>query len=120
MDIKIIEEKFPKSWEMFLKYSGLKTAWHPFDDPKWFRQLYDFFDENGIHVEIGIDRTLEAKYAPYVCWIPFWTPDSPIEDMYKGEFKTWQDEFLYRTRPEAEKCAFMKSFEILENKNYDS
>jgi len=116
MNDQKIKEQYPLSWELFLRYSGLKTAWHPFDDPKWFRQLYDFFDENGVYVEIGIDRTMEPKYAPYVYWDCIWTSDKPIEDLYKDEYERWQDEFLYRTRSEAEECAFMKAFEIFEKK----
>lgn len=113
MDEKI-KENCPQAWELFLYKTGLKYSWHPFDDPKWFRQLYDFFDDIGIFVEIGIDRTTKPKFAPYVYWDCLWLKDEPGEN--DKEYETWQDEHLYRTRADAEESGFMMAFEILETK----
>lgn len=104
-----IKEQYPKAWDKFLDFSGLRKSWHPFDDPKWFRQyLYDFFDELEIAVEIGLDFTLEAKYCYRVLymedheWVE--TDDSGIGD--------WSD--LYLRRHQAEAAAFTDAFAVLE------
>ena len=108
MDDQKIKKNYPLSWELFLRYSGLKKAWHPFDDPKWYRQLFDFFDQNEITVEIGVDYTMEPKFcykiSEYVDgeW-------NLLTDIYKAE---WSD--LYLRRPEAEQDAFERAFEVFE------
>lgn len=109
-----IREKCPQAWDQFLEFSGLRKAWHPFDNPKWFRQLYEFFDERLIAVEIGIDITLEAKY----CYKIAYMEDGEWEILMN---QNWSD--LYYTRAEAEEVAFTKAFEILEtfiNKRLES
>jgi len=105
MDSEKIKESYPKSWELFLFYSGLRKAWHPFDDPKWYRQLFDFFDEQNVVVEIGVDLTLEAKY----CYQVYYLKDG---EWINNGLGIWSD--LYYTRQEAEESAFMKAFEIIE------
>ena len=107
MNDEKIKDQFPKAWEKFLDYSGLRNAWHPFDDPKWYRQyLYNFFDELNIPVEIGVDYTLEAKYCYRVCYL------KDEEWINSGKGQLWSD--LYYTRAKAEEDAFMVAFGILE------
>ena len=104
MDDRKIRELFPTAWQLFLLYSGLEKAWHPFDDPKWYRQLFDFFDQNEIAVEIGVDLTLEAKYCYRVSYL------KDGEWVNPGDF--WSS--LYYTREEVEVIAFTKAFGIFE------
>ena len=106
MDDSKIKENFPKGWELFLFHSGLRKAWHPFDDPKWYRQyLYDFFDEQEIAVEIGIDLTLEAKYCFKIAYL--------VDGDWKlAGIADWSD--LYLRRHEAEEAAFMEAFAVFE------
>jgi len=113
MDWKEIEEKYPLSWKEFL--NSLHGCEVPLTEVNnfsritndlFFRILYDFFDyrgiiisiiyignpkqETGFHVEIHTD--FESKYG-----------------------HRWYKHY-YKTRKEAEKIAFKKAFEILENK----
>jgi len=105
MDDQKLKEQYPLSWELFLNFSGLKKAWHPFDDPKWYRELFDFFDQNEIAVEIGVDLTLEAKY----CFRVHYFNDG---EWVKSGIGIWSD--LYYTRQKAEEEAFTSAFNILE------
>ena len=107
MDDQKIKEEYPKAWEEYLDHSGLRKSWHPFDDPKWYRQLFDFFDENEIAVEIGVDLTLEAKY----CYRTSYLKDG---EWINSGIGVWSD--LYYTRAEAEQYAFLAAFIVLERK----
>jgi hypothetical protein len=72
--------------------------------PKNIRDLYDFFDEQGIIIEIGVDWTMEPKYC-YRVIRDYWGDDRQ---------RKWSDLFYKRTQ--AEEQAFLRAFEILENK----
>ncbi len=65
--------------------------------------FYDFFDFNYICVEIGIDKTMEPKYCFEI---------STHKDF---EWDVFMSD-LYYTRIEAEEEAFIKAFELLEEK----
>ena len=109
MDSEIIKGLYPKAWDFFLDKSGLRMSWHPFDDPKWYRQyLYDFFDELVIPVEIGVDLTLEPKY----CFRTFYVDDDG--EWVNSGIGVWSD--LYYHRHEAEEAGFMSAFAILERR----
>ena len=121
MNWKQIKKDCPKAYDALNKsnyapfYDYIKKNGETEYIELWIRELYEFFDENGIYVEIQLDHTLEIKYAPFVWWDVIWDGSMPIEDLYTEEKNWWQDEFLYRTRIQAEAAAFIKSFEILEN-----
>lgn len=105
MNDKKLKDQFPHAWELFLFFSGLRTVWYPFDDPLWYRQLFEFFDIQDIAVEIGVDLTLEAKY----CYRVFYLKD---DEWINSGVGIWSD--LFYTRREAEEEAFERAFEIFE------
>lgn len=82
-------------------------------DDKYFndRDLYDFFDENGIRVTIDlfqddfdIEIYINQKEGEWE-WLLIYESDTPKEG-WKG----------FKTRTEAETAAFTKAFGILEEK----
>ena len=104
---KEIKDKYQKAFKEFSKWGNHVAVL----SRQKQRLLYDFFDENEIYIEIEIDRTLEAKFAPSVYWL-----EEEMEDLDFDCYQNWTDECLYKTRREAEEAAFIKAFEILENK----
>ena len=79
MNWEEIKEKYPKAYNKS----------QPVSNGRWFRYLYDFFDENGIYIELV-----------RVC--DFW--------YYLGCLKA------HDTRTEAEEGAFIEAFKMLERK----
>ena len=76
-----------------------------YEDSPWnWRNLYYFFDEIGLYVEIGIDKTMEAKF----CYEISWEKDF--------DWKTTGYSDLEYTRERAEETAFERAFEILEER----
>ena len=77
-----------------------------------FRDLYDFFDSQGIMVEVGVDYTRQGYGNPlYVYRINIFHSEDDISN--------WSD--LCRSRSEAEENAFALGFKILNDKlnNYE-
>ena len=124
VDFKEISEKYPKAWGKLLEwqYNGENTgSWTMGGTPNEFypypdsiRTLYDFFDSEGIRVTVDIFEGYETQWHYYI-FQP--TPEGK-DKVYKWEINPDIDikEFSYLTRPEAEEQAFLKAFEILENK----
>ena len=116
-----IKEKYPKSYERLNRYyllsarsdiNGINYP-HP-------RELYDFFDEQGIYIDVSFD---DGK-LPMMFWVDIYSTVSrhPHDDGYElrceytfGDGDRTKNEF-YKTRTEAEEKAFEKAFEILEDK----
>jgi hypothetical protein len=103
--------KCPKAWrKLFEKYKGLTydvipnapdgevvlySEHYPSDSRFELRKLFDFFDEQELNIEIGID------------W-------NNLGYIYRIGCGTWVQS--YSTRTEAEEKAFTKAFQLLEEK----
>ena len=94
MNWTLIKEKCPKA------FKKLKQD-RPFDYHQHPRDLYDFFDEQGIYIEIL--KMFDGNYT---------TPTGFY--FYIDDYT--RDEYSADTRTLAEEQAFLKSFEILEDK----
>ena len=102
-----IKEKYRKAYLLMIKQLDSKRLLDINAEPRNIRDLYDFFDEQGIL--IIIDKDWEYMYS---------------DDMERRYLKTWnyeisQEPFYgdsYETRTEAEQAAFEKAFEILERR----
>jgi len=117
MNWKEIENRYPKAnrlwmesdyshWRNFVQQSG--------DDVLKNRNLYDFFDEQGIR--IGIDITSTGFIVTFgIKW------GSHAMSLIKSTKNKWRYGFsgimyVFKTRLEAEEAAFIKASEILEEK----
>ena len=110
MNWKEIKKKYPKAYDKCARWLHDEIdicLFSPIPSTIDDRLLYDFFDDNEIHIEIGIDMTMKAKYAAMVNYIE--------TDGITWEWNDWQSECLDRTRQQAEIVAFEKAFEIFEN-----
>ena len=69
------------------------------------RALYSFFDSQGIIIDIAptFSKEVDGKTEFYIDW---WIDDIPVAESREH----------YKTRTEAEEQAFIKAFEILEEK----
>lgn len=95
MNWREIKEKYPKAVEVLRD-----TEHYDLAEP---RRLYDFFDEQGLHISINYDNRLFSNLIT--------NENSETEGDY------WVDAgYDYPTRTEAEEQAFIKAFEILEAK----
>lgn len=120
IDFLIIKEKFPKCHKELLdwmhligNYNGydydligynIKSGTYTFRD----RDLYDFFDKEGIIIEITYHNDKEFAQSYFRHFITVW-------DESKGE-KEYFSEACFEGRPSAESAAFNKGFELLEGK----
>lgn len=103
MDWKEIQEKYTKAFELMLKY---------FKFPSYTRDimrlnerlLYDFFDKNEIYINID---THMGEFNWSIEYIP--NNMAVFIDEYS-------DSMNFHTRKETEQTAFIKAFEILEDK----
>jgi len=75
------------------------------------RNLFEFFDEQNLNVIITADY---YKDGINWCWQIFWVDLSAPD--YMGGTMSYGDNNEYPTRPESEKAAFEKAFELLEIK----
>ena len=108
MNWKEIKKKYPKAWILLKEWFGYKkNITINMELSKIFmpeRKLYDFFDKQKIIIEIGIGYNFnENKYI-----LNEWSYDIIDCDI--------ENEGQYNSRLEAEEVAFLKAFEILENK----
>jgi len=122
MNWKEIKENYPKAWnkvitdkdEFGLVYTYLHNRfelkmdeYECYDDFN-IRELYDFFDKNGIYIEICLDGDWNGlKLNGYFLWVIHTKEISYIESSRDKSFSN---------RESAEDSAFTKAFEILENK----
>jgi hypothetical protein len=94
-------KKYPKAYDAWVTYNQAKYGTAPSKDAYWLLMvgsLYDFFDRKGIYIIVNrspADREF------------FWSIDIDV-DYYDGDYTA--------TRTEAEEQAFIKAFEILEDK----
>ena len=109
MNFKEIFEQYPKAWEklkffagynIFVKEEKLLYWVEEYKEPYPIHNLYDFFDSEGIVIEIAFDYDNNTFY-------------SSIEKANGVSLFTSVD---CTTRPEAEEAGFIKAFEILESK----
>ena len=116
MNWKEIKNKYPKAYKKFTGDEICEEILHTLDYLNTglynIRNLYDFFDEQGIYVFVELDRTTYPKYSPVIYYT---SKPERVEDYYREEpSDEWRDKFLYKSRKEAEERAFMRAFEILE------
>jgi hypothetical protein len=98
MNWKEIKEKYPTALEKLVKDEFPIAVYY-------LRDLYDFFDKQNILIEISV-RAGES--------MPFF-----YEIEYISSEMIWEcenDDLKYKTRQEAEQHAFLRAFEILEDK----
>jgi len=98
MDLKKIAENYPKAYGRQITWRALKS--NPFGGE---RELFDFFDEYEIWVEVSATSINEWSY-----------------DIFKLTENTFthiaSSAYMYLSRTEAEEAAFEKAFEILEGR----
>ena len=92
MNWKEISEEYPNAWKEFIQY-----------DPEskvtallYHRELYSFFDELNIDVEVRVSRKRGAKKANFIYVV-------------RGRFS-----IVFDSRDKAEYAAFETAFEMLE------
>ena len=106
MNWKIIKEKYPKAHKYLFDHCKVAI------DIDKSRFLYDFFDEQGIYIEIELcylkDKTIWFEYDINS---PFW--DDSICAMNEPDY---EEPYKTKTRTEAEEQAFLRAFKILEEK----
>lgn len=112
-----IKEKHPESWNKLREWREYIDYCETQDDlghyitdgvhrvGVWIyfnkRDLYDFFDKQNIYISINVNMFMMFD------WSIITAPDISI---------SIQSDFDYNLRTEAEKQAFLKAFEILEDK----
>ena len=97
MNFNLIKEKYPKAFALYTEKYGLKYF--------LCRELYLFFDEQGIFIEI-----LKMFNGNYTTPTGFY--------FYIDDYT--RDEYSADTRTLAEEQAFLKAFEILEDKLWNN
>jgi len=104
IDLLNEDDKFKKSPYKYFKYNYL-TA---YEDFSWnYRNLYDFFDEQEIFIEIEFYPIPESPKKP-------WTCNGTIFEGNDLHLKWCSEEYIKRS--DAEEATFIKAFEILEEK----
>jgi len=106
MNWKQINEKYPKANSLFSEWIDKRGLINFVD-----RDLYDFFDEQGIFIQSEIEYTREIDELnnnPHYC-IEEW-----YYDIHDHSLSLASD-YPFKSRTEAEQAAFEKAFEILEN-----
>jgi len=117
MNWKEIKEKYPKGWNKLVGFVRTRLGiiwndeyniWTVYDDImsySLFRDLYSFFDEQGIYITLGFDIDLGTE----ICSFDEWAYDIGTQFGLSAI-----SEYDHATRKEAEEQAFMEAFEILE------
>jgi len=119
MNWNLIKEKYPKAWDKCLT----NNLW-PDREPGFKecpRRLYDFFDSQGICINILEAGILTGKIKDYTNFR--WVMTTGFKtDRDAGK---WESSSIYNhdypldkkvTRTEAEEQAFLRAFKILEDK----
>jgi len=93
-----INKKYPKAWNIYMNWFSEQNYGENLDFA-FNRDLYDFFDEQGIYIntEVAVE-TLHCNWFYNISGIKIYSEGG------------------YKARKEAEEMAFTKAFEILENK----
>jgi len=116
-----IKKKFPNAWEYLINSEWIKKQSGYTEDDKacaaWLvsaksdRLLFDFFDGEEIYIEVSLDGTRHGYGSA------LWT--FMVVDWKKEDIKVnWSK--LERSRPQAENEAYLRAFEILEEKKKTS
>jgi len=95
-----IKKDYPKSFDLLDKAVDIHWELEP-ERYQRLRFLYDFFDEQGIYISINVNMFMMFD------WSIITTPNISI---------SIQSDFDYNLRIEAEEQAFLKAFEILEDR----
>ncbi len=118
MDWNKIKEKYPKAFNKMLQgqcwfselddYDTLQIS--PKEEPDLLineRDLYDFFDEQGIYINICTHKSIYDEPDKFtISWY----------DIFLNKAENIAHDGNYYSRTEAEEKAFEKAFEILEGK----
>lgn len=112
MNYKEIKKKYPKAWLLLKEWFGYKKDLTvSMTLSKIFmpeRRLYDFFDEQEIIIIIyPWFSPDEGDEGELYCWCFGINSKDKVTDIFDPNFKV---------RSDSEKAAFLKAFEILENK----
>jgi len=108
MNWDLIKEKYPKAYQLWRKWGYYFNT----QDKGRVRRLYDFFDEQGIIIEISL------SYFGDNNWYEYNIDLLKDRDAYIGSVDEpdYEEPYKTKTRTEAEEQAFLKAFEILESK----
>ena len=117
MDWELIKEKYPKAWEKFFLFRAKANAEADGVDSLdgdifKNRDLYDLFDENGIIIEITRSH---SELKNFIGWFEYYIYLDDILKTCSMDNKDYTEPYT-KTRTEAEEQAFLKAFEILNNK----
>lgn len=93
---EVIKSKYPLSYAKLINFVSAEL----FE----LRDLYDFFDKNGLFIFVECSFYKNSK-GIYLEW------KFEIHNKYEKLFQTI---YKYKNRKQAEKLAFKKSFELLE------
>ena len=99
--IKLIIEKYPKAHKKVDDWFDERYDINGLECPVDVRDLYDFFDEQEIYVEIQVQYCDGMMFLPTI--ETMWDEDTNLEQGF------W-------SHTEAAEKAFEKAFEVLENK----
>lgn len=118
MNWQEIKEKYPNASKLYQNFGG----WSHEDKIKAYlkdevlrRDLYDFFDEQNIFINVSQEYQYtrevdeDGRNSHYV-------PDGWDWDIHDRAYYLATSKALSKSRKEAEQQAFLKAFEILENK----
>ena len=114
MDWDKIAKDYPKAWRSMCKYGHAEEidgedveqgAWDFVYDE---RHLYDFFDDNGVYIEIGVTRTPNLTWS---CETSIKTNTEHMDGYIVIPFGR-----LFPSRTKAEEAGFTDAFGILERR----
>ena len=106
MNWTLIKEKYPNSYKTALGWFG------DLKDIITWRHLYDFFDEQGIYVNINLSYTA-GKEIWFEYEIDTFNEKTDCCSMDESDY---DEPYKTKTRTLAEEQAFLKAFEILEGR----
>jgi len=115
MNWKEISKKYPRAVsKAVLSIPTIDTPGHPdYGYPKYLRELYDFFDEQGIYIEVDLDYDDSGNNQDWIYAIHQVKNNEPIDRLY---YSFIDNDNTHPTRKDIEGAAFIKAFEILEEK----
>lgn len=118
-----IKNKYRKAWVLFVIFRAKANAMADEKGSKEgdlfkLRDLFDFFDEQGIYIELWFQEKSELSFAWHIHFInKKWKEIGLSKWSNKISYPITERNpkvGLYKTRIEAEEKAFEKAFEILE------
>jgi hypothetical protein len=112
MDWKKVKKKYPKSFEKLRDFGDPSSPLEIFlielnkrcKQVSYYRFLYDFFDENGLLIDIEIMWFGSNRY--YFIF--------EINGIHNQNIGFYDKEIARQKRKEIEEIAFLKAFELLE------